>query len=102
MRHLERRKTHEKKTAGGKADACGNTAGIFYCRPVSVFYSLCRYQIDLSCHCGRSAGGVEFLSDCNGSASDLYLLFSEDISADMCVHSDFSEMPYMKAFPGSG
>jgi len=44
---LERRKTHEKKTAGGKADACGNTAGIFYCRPVSVFYSLCRYQMGL-------------------------------------------------------
>ena len=53
----------------------GIQLAIFYCRPVSVFYSLCRYQIDLSCHCGRSAGGVEFLSDCNGSASDLYLLF---------------------------
>ena len=81
----ERRKTHEKKTAGGKADACGNTAGIFYCRPVSVFHSLCRNQIDLSCHCGRSAGGVEFLSDCNGSASDLYLLFRKTFLR-ICVY----------------
>ncbi len=57
----------------------------FYCRPVSVFYSLCRYQIDLSCHCGRSAGGVEFLSDCNGSASDLYLLFGRHFCGYVCI-----------------
>ena len=32
----------------------------------------------------------------------IFTCFSEDISADMRVHSDLSEMPYMKAFPGSG
>ena len=42
----------------------------------------------------------EFFSDCNGSGS--LPAFSEDISVDMRVHSDLSEMPYMKAFPGSG
>ena len=75
MMHLERRKIHEKKTAGSKADACGDTAGIFYCCPVSVFHSFCGNQINFSRHCGRSAGRVELLSDCNSSASDLYLLF---------------------------
>lgn len=66
----------------------------FYCRPVSVFYSLCRYQIDLSCHCGRSAGGVEFLSDCNGSASDLYLLFGRHFCGYACAFGSFGDAVY--------
>ena len=75
MKHLERRKTNEKKTAGCKADTCRDSAGVFHSGPVSVFHSLCRNQIDFSRHCSRTAGGVEFFSDRNSSTSDLHMLF---------------------------
>ena len=79
----------------------GIQLAFFIVRPVSVFYSLCRDQIDLSCHCGRSAGGVEFLSDGNGSASDLYLLFGRHFCGYACAFGSFGDAVY-EGFPGSG
>lgn len=98
MRHLERRKTHEKKTAGGKADACGNTAGIFIAAP-SLFSTA--FAGIKSTFLAIAAGQpVEWNSFLTVTAVLLiFTCFSEDISADMRVHSDLSEMPYMKAFP---
>ena len=45
----------KKKTAGSKADACGDTAGIFIAAP-SLFSTALRESNQFSRHCGRSAG----------------------------------------------
>lgn len=97
MMHLERRKTHEKKTAGSKADACGDTAGIFIAAP-SLFSTAFAgiKSIFLAIAAGQPVEWNSFLT-----VTAVLLIFTCFFGRHFCgyrVHSDLLEMPCMKVF----